>query len=415
MKDTQIVSKDSLVFGEKGIISIDSEAEKEYDTPIVDTIKITTNQGFTIEALNYQKIAVLDIYGNLINKNLGDINSDDIVAIKRGADIWGVNNAIDKDLSYAIGLLIGDGYLAGQAGGIGFTKSDDLIREKYIEIMEKSFKDYDIKINSTKSISKNTYDIRFHNVTIKKKLREEYGLKMTKSEFKEIPHTIMTSSREVVINCLQGLFDTDGSIYQSKKIVEYCSKSKRLILQMQCILLNLGIVARVKERVMKNYEDNIYYYLYIGGSNAKLFKKLVDFKYSTHKKEKLNSCLPEGYKSNDNIHVFYNQAERIKRIRSGCLGKDYYNSKSSQLDRDGIRINLKDYTNGKRNTTKQSIHKLLSIIDFTNEDTNYLKMLSDNIFFDKIKSIEVANSSVHSFSAREETQFICNGFILSSV
>ncbi|MGG3987481.1 3'-5' exonuclease [Bacillus smithii] len=379
------------------------------------TIRITTNQGFEIEGTPEHPIVVLDKKGDFVFKKLKDIHKKDIVIMNRNSNMWGNDRIVSEDLAYVIGLLIGDGYIASKTGEIKFSNVDPYLQNKYIELFKRSFSNLKLNFIVKERISGNRKkaDVILHNVKVKNELYKKYGLKMSTAEFKEIPHTIMMSPKNVVIRCLQGLFDTDGSFNESKGNIEYCSKSKKLIKQIQTLLLNLGIVSRVKARVLKQYPDNVYYYLYIGSTNAKLFKEIVNFRYAMKKKQKIDSYFQNHSSLNDNIHLFYRQGERLKRIRSKMIGKPYYDSHSMKLyDKDNdTQLTFGHYVYERRKLTKQSINKILHIIDFDDEDTKYLKFLCDYIFMDTIKNIEESEAVVYDFTVPDTHSFVANGFI----
>ena len=406
---------------EAGIYSLDINKNKFmkkdtshwFDMGQSETIRLTTSQGFQIEGTPEHPIVVLNESGNLEFKKLGEIKADDILAINRGANLWGEETLINEELAYFIGLIIGDGYIAGEVGQISFSKSDPYLRGKYIELVYNLFKDYGVNISVIHKKGTSSTNICFYSAPLKKKLQQEYGLKMVKSEFKEIPQSIMRSPKEVIVKCLQGLFDTDGSFHAPKGMIEYCTKSPRLAKQIQTILLNLGIVSRIKVRKPKNYPNNEYYYLYIGGSNTRLFKELVGFRYAREKQKKLDDRYYDEKLNNDNVHLYYNQSQRLRRIREIAKSKDYYFGRKQKLlnHKTNKYINFRDYTSGYRNLTKGSIKSILEILDFSNEDTQFLQFISDNIFFDKIKSIEDSESIVYDFTVPDTHSFISNGFI----
>lgn len=380
-----------------------------YNMGMSKTIKLTTSYGYEIEGTPEHPVIVLNDEGDLEFKELQNIVEQDIVAIVRNSNMWGNDKTFSEDLAYLFGLLIGDGYLNENSGKIGFSKNDDYLRGKYIELLHKLFKNYPININIIRKKESNSCDVNFYNMKLKHSLENDYGLKMELSEGKEIPQLIMMSPKNITVKCLQGLFDTDGT-FDKKGVFEYSTKSPKLIRQVQTILLNLGIISSVKKRKVKNYEDT-YYYLYISGSNLRLFHKLINFRYAREKKDKLENFINLNKKVNDNIHLFYKQGERIKRIRENFKGKSYYSGSKQKLFNSDISIGLRDYIFEKRNLTKQSIQKILTIIDFKNEDTEYLDFLSKNIFLDKIANIKKSESVVYDFTVPDTHSFVSNGFI----
>ena len=87
------------------------------------------------------------------------------------------------------------------------------------------------------------------------------GLKPTTARGKEIPACILQSPRDIVCEFLAGLFGADGNIYNDKGAVrlQYSSVSKKLIKQLRIVLLNLGIVTRCDRNESPKYGVSVDY------------------------------------------------------------------------------------------------------------------------------------------------------------
>lgn len=377
-----------------------------YNMGNTDTIKVTTSKGYIIEGTKEHPIVVLNKDGDLEFKKLEDLIEDDIIAICISNEMWGSESPFDEDIAYVLGLLCGDGILSRPKGTIGFSNSKPFIYEKYIEIMESHYPNCQIRDKEKKD--SNTIDWYFHNTEIKRKF-ESYGLKMTTAGFKEVPYTIMQGTKINAIRFLQGLFDTDGSICTERGTFEYCSKSLRMATEVQMLLLNLGIVSRIKPRQVKDYPDN-YYYIYISGTMLRRFYEIVGFRYEQNKQKEL-SYICVNRSINDNLYVIYNQSKRLRRIRSKLVGKPYYNGKTTSILNNGNKICIKKYIYGEQNPSCPTIQTILNIIDFVDEDIRYLKFLTDNFYFDTISSIEDSIAVVYDFTVPVTHSFIANGFV----
>src|SRR5690606_19641298 len=116
-------------------------------------------------------------------------------------------------------------------------------------------------------------------------LKNSCKLSMTTSPKKTIPITIMTGTKEVVRSFLQGLFDTDGSITAGQ--FEYSTASRKLAKQVHLLLLNFGIVSKLREKTVKGrpyYIISIYNYPML-----KLFSEQVGFKLAVNKQKLLTT------------------------------------------------------------------------------------------------------------------------------
>jgi phosphate starvation-inducible protein PhoH and related proteins len=164
-------------------------------------------------------------------------------------------NSIPIDIDpYLLGCILGDGNIT--HGSIGFSTSDQdiisLLSERIDEgysIKYKSKYDYAITKDKGTQVDK----------TIKSKL-EKLNLWGKKSYEKEIPDIYKFNSTDIRLEILQGLMDTDGSIFMhrsGKSRQQFYSTSNKLALDVKWIVESLGGVATIRTRVHKYEERKI--------------------------------------------------------------------------------------------------------------------------------------------------------------
>ncbi|MFN6991253.1 MAG: polyprenyl synthetase family protein [Fervidobacterium sp.] len=139
----------------------------------------------------------------------------------------------------------------------------------------------------------------------------------------KVYESIFNSPKEAVIGFLQGLFSADGTIRCDVKNGNYyirlSSKSKRLLEQVQLLLLNLGIKSRIYERhrerrvtfqyktikgELRLYEDiGLFYELHISKNMIPVFLQKIGFLCNKHDKkiEKLKKVKFQKTKFTDRI------------------------------------------------------------------------------------------------------------------
>lgn len=165
--------------------------------------------------------------------------------------------------AYLLGLMLGDGGFTGTTKNqLSFTSSiaDLNIYKQYIN--------YQIK----------TKDDRHHSIVIPNVIEviKEYNLLDKKSHTKFIPNIYKYNSKEVRLNLIQGLFDTDGHIGYGGN-PEYVTVSKQLADDVVEVLRSLGINCNMNTR------NNSYgeYYKVRCYTDIPLFK--LERKYSKQK------------------------------------------------------------------------------------------------------------------------------------
>jgi DNA helicase-2/ATP-dependent DNA helicase PcrA len=369
------------------------------------TIELKTKSGYEIKGTPEHPILTVNKDGRLKFKKLSEINRDDIVVISKNNNIWG-DYDIDPNVAYLMGLLVGDRCLSSENGTIGFSRNDEEISNVYKEILKANFGMDNVKTRRKKGTNSVTHS--FTNTKIKKEL-EGMGLKMTTAHFKEVPWSVMQSPRNSAISFLQGLFDTEASV--NKTTMEYTTASKNLAKQVQIILLNLGIRTSLSNKTASNYPENNYYRIHITGSSLRTFSEEVGFKYSLHKKKRLEEAI--NRQENSNVDLVYNQEENLNYILNEYYRKDTRWIGSKQhLETEEKRISLKDYVGGRRNPSANKILEIIEEINPSDEVYAYLKNLAENFFLDKIDYIkEGPEEVVYDFTVPDTHCFVSNGMV----
>lgn len=146
------------------------------------------------------------------------------------------------------------------------------------------------------------------------------GVLPVKSDEKRVPRSIFTAPRKAVVGFLQGLFGADGTVGfvpGKSAYVRLTSKSEELLRDVQLLLLNLGIKARIYDRSRK--------------ARKNLFPEYVSKKTGEVRRYKSDGLLWELEVSRDSVPIFLDEigflfgmhADKIKQLRS----KEYYQAK----------------------------------------------------------------------------------------
>ncbi|MFX1486589.1 MAG: ribonucleotide reductase N-terminal alpha domain-containing protein [Promethearchaeota archaeon] len=214
-----------------------------------------------------------------------------------------------KELGFILGWAIGDGWLreGDKDCRIGFSFGDDDLEvfEHLKPILNGYYGRETKEIQRENNTTHLSYPSKFF-VDYFRKL----GVKPVEAINKAVPDSIFTATKEAVTGFLQALFTADGTIgtYEPSKnyYIRLTSKSRRLLKEVQLLLLNLGIKSRIYNRcresrkgfkyVTKSGEkrsytlDGICFELNISRENIPRFLDEVGFFGSRHeeKRRKLN-------------------------------------------------------------------------------------------------------------------------------
>lgn len=245
--------------------------KNKWTNPCQKGLIIKTTKGFEIGGLYNHRIMVLNKECDLIYKELKDIDTDDDIVIKKGFNLFGNNNTLPSfefnlnwrtkdcripkeltpDISYWMGLLIGDGCISidksGRKNRIQFTNQDQDLIDSFKKYAKEYFIDDDISDRVKKGM---THELEYTNKKLVYFLLE-CGFTKTNALDKKIPSVINKSSIGCVSSFLSGLMDTDGCIYiqtqynKKSATIHLSTSSLKLAKEVQAWFLNMGIVSNL--------------------------------------------------------------------------------------------------------------------------------------------------------------------------
>lgn len=151
---------------------------------------------------------------------------------------------------YTLGLMLGDGCI---------VKSGK--DSAHITMMKEDFDEVS-KLLPYETMTYKWKTNKDHKISIPnaKQLFTELDLIDKRSFNKFVPDIYKYNSKDVRLNILNGLLDTDGSITKDYGVIEYCSKSHQLAKDVSWLAYSLGLGSTIKNKTIKG---NVYYRVYI--------------------------------------------------------------------------------------------------------------------------------------------------------
>jgi intein/homing endonuclease len=364
--------------GEKPVIKIKTKTGRE--------IKITLNHPL----LTYKGW-----------KEVKDLSLSDFIAVPRKIDFFGTVEWPEykiKILSY----LLAEGMIG--SGNICFTNGEKKIREDFssmIKLMGDTTSETTEEI--TLRIKKDQEKLSSIPTKTKTWLKE-IKTKLVKSEKKEIPEIVFSLTKDNLKLFLSVLFTCDGTIWKSKTgvVIGYASASKKLIHQVQHLLLRFGIIGKISKK--KTTKNSNYQILFGDKENVITFINEIGFIFS--KQEKAIDLL-----SSSNSLKLYGRtadsfptelAERIKQIMVNKQIWSFYKSINPFTSRISRIIRNKERVS--RSTVKE-------IGDFL-KDQELISIANSDILWDKIESIiDMGMEQTYDLSISETHNFVSNDII----
>lgn len=150
-----------------------------------------------------------------------------------------------ENLGLVLGWLLGDGYLREDSVGFYFRKEEF----SQVQVLVDSLRDW-FGQGSLQTTASNTVHLRFRRIAAE--FFAALGIRAVKATEKRVPESIFTAPREAVVGFLRGLFSTDGTVERNDAkqscSVRLASSSRKLLEDVQLLLLNFGIFGRIHRR-----------------------------------------------------------------------------------------------------------------------------------------------------------------------
>jgi len=317
-----------------------------------------------------------NFYAN--NDDISDIKIDKLLKPYAGRN-YEFGDKITPNLSYFFGQLLGDGYFRrnGNLNQITISSEDDI-----------GF------VFDSLGWVYNKYDEIHYTINSKRIVSLLLGLgfnKNLKSKEKFIPDRLMGMSRENISSLLCGLFDADGTSGR-RGIVTISLSSKKMIEQIKCLLLNIGIFSSYSEGISKPTKlvkvESHFYRLELSKKDSLKFYELIGFKLE--RKQKNIEKIKIGKKMNNKDDLIPNSKIFIRGIR-----------KKYECVRNLIKFNgISKKGNHFNRNTMLKFKQILVEKDYFNieELREYFYNVSENVRYLKIKDIKENKNEVFDFS-----------------
>ncbi len=385
-----------------------------------ETVHIRTRLGYVLEGTREHRIWVRRPDGTEGWKELGQLGCGDFVAMDRNIDLWGsqtvieapnanrlakkgtlkryrLPNQLTRELSYVMGLLVGDGTLT-YRNYLVLTSADVPLVSAFELVISNGF-GYRVRC----SPKANHFDCRIGSRPIRL-FFEELGLGYVTATAKRIPACILSAPRPILRAFLQGLFDTDGAADQ-KGNVSLSTSSPELAHQVHLLLLNFGIVASLQTKkgvhsVNPSYQVSIY------GAEAARFYQVIGFQLA----RKQARAARVSKLRMPNVGGIPFLAPALKSVQSRIVATP---AKPVALKRNkSINSIFYTYVPSDRNISYFKLDELLAYCDQNGVAYPELSTLAQRrYFYDPVIEIRTGEAEVYDLSVSGAHAFVANGFV----
>jgi len=379
-----------------------------------EVFEIKTKYGYTLEVTADHPMKVINSDGDYVDKKLKDLNlNTDLVCIKNGANLFPHEEVffdkfeVSKVTNYKhidlpkklnscvaafLGLFIAEGSVFKTRGSsnygvvaFGFSKEN----KEFIYNMDKLF-------NNLFGHRVSIHDGKYKRYTINSVLFAEWLVTIldikghNKTDDIGIPDCIKRSPRKHQVEFLKWLFEGDGTIKKNGKGCKICysSNSKKLVKDIQTVLLNFGVLSSITIESRSGYDKN-YYALSIITVTNELFMSEIGFLTKVKNDKYINLV--------KHIISSYFVGRHKERIKDVVLN----NYVSTQLE---SRFSESMCGDNVGNIYLKELSKYDEFFDF---------IYKNNIVPLKIKSIMTKGiKRVYDLAIENHQYFLANGFIV---
>lgn len=395
------------------------ESSHFYNGGFKPTKKIILENGMEIEGTFNHRIKVLNYKGDLVWKRLDELALEDVVAIKDHSllltdkDVslpkpttnssphavtevkYSTPSQMDTRLARLLGILVADGSY--NTSNYYSLIQDDFIHQEVVDDFIINHGDiFGYTPNKVTSETRTTY----YTVcsTYLRRFLNDIGLKKRTCESKEVPWSVLQSNKQCLLTFLGGYFDGDGYV-DKQGCLSASSKSKKLLSQIQIMLLHFGVVSNLKPKIVNG---EVYHILSLFNNyDSNQFYRLLKLELRDPFKVKRIKCSFEENGNTSRFGDFSNLKDKLIDLWENRKGIDY-----SVKDR--YRLNWYYHNSQFRRKTANRVFNMIQT-----EDVDSLEQLRNlySLCYFKIVNIEDSFNQVYDLTVPNSKTFVANGFV----
>ena len=378
-----------------------------YNGGLSRVVRITTKSGHTIAGTPEHPIQVVE-QGVFRWKTLGDISRGDVPVLVLGGMSFGSDEGMPlpssvktngkyyhfpqrmtEDIAGILGYFVSEGSVTSDSCWT-ITNHDPCVLDWLMGAFQRSF-----GYSPSKQFDKRVGKIVGVRVGSRQIIRwfRKLGVSPVLSYQKDIPHRVLTASKNSIRAFLRSLFEGDGGYLRRDQSVEYGTSSLVLARQIQTVLLGFGIVAILHSRKTLG---RVGYRISVRGLDYEKFRKEIGFQFT--------ELSESTRKRNTNIHVIY---------KADCLVRSIVGGKHPRKGKEYNRIYRYSLSDGQnaRKPSRERARLIASESPGTPAADALLKLTSDQFFYSPVADIVEEFSQVWDFQVPEGHCFLSNGFI----
>ena len=403
-----------------------STSQYFYNGGTKPTYRVTSHTGVSVEGTGNHRVRVLTPEGVVDWKHLADICPGDVLAVHRSTNLWASDlvdvrahhvravrrgavvqpDTFDERWGLLMGYLVGDGSWTNRTSlaiTVEHPETRTEVESLFTELCGKCSFTHDKRTARTGAVRVSDKALR----EFLHRLGFDWGCE---SHTKRTPWVVLRSPRPVVRAYLQGLFETDGTVTSGGMSVSFCSASRDLARETQVLLLNFGVVSRLRVKHNRKLNRDYYEVTIRGLRSRRTFAREIGFR-SCKKQEPLEAGLAAPVREGGDTESVPHQTGWVARLLAS-IPKSF---PGKGWQRSTLRAILGNVCKpgSREDLTYSRIRALLPVAESLGADSGVLdhfrELLRTDYFFDPVVSVTPGEARVYDLNVPEGESFVANG------
>ena len=336
---------------------------------------------------------------------------------------------VDEKLSYAVGVILGDGYISPNGYYVSATFDDSSYMNAFTSALSEFLPESEPQIQRNNGYTVLTYGSKI----FAEFLHRAFGIPKGRKENLDVPDLVL-SNDDLLRHFIAGLFDADGYVDENGPAVILTTRSENLARKVWYALQRLGIVSTVSRVKNKGYKDSLIFRITVRGVDDLIrFNRSVPLMHS-RKKAKLEELIRKyrAYrgKRTDRVPISPSMLEPIRKrlnLRVSELSKLATSHAGEKVSESLIRHVEKGRVKEIRRSALKGIALALQQVakDLNDEESwvrgKRLELIAEgDVYWDEVVSVdevepeELGIEYLYDLTVEEDHNYVANGILVSN-
>ncbi|WP_297500881.1 ATPase, T2SS/T4P/T4SS family [Thermococcus sp.] len=336
---------------------------------------------------------------------------------------------VNERLAYAVGVLLGDGYISSNGHYLSATFDDGEYMKAFVDSISEFLPESRPSIRDSGTSTVVTYGSKI----FAEFLSRAFGIPKGEKGDWDVPHLVL-SNDELMRHFLAGLFDADGYVDPNGLSIVLTTKSENAARKIWYALQRLGIISTVTRIKNKGFKEDYIFRVTISGvEDLRKFRSMVLLRHS-RKRAKLEEILTEkkAYRGRRTYRVPISSVMiRPLRLRLGLSVAELSKLASHYAGEKISESLIRHVEKGRMGEIRRSALKGIALAfqriagDIGDEDAwimaKRLQLIAEgDVYWDEVVSVEEVSPEelgveyLYDLTVEDDHNYVANGILVSN-